>query len=377
MTTAAVVNICPDQRLDHGAIRLQVLSRLERMGIRADSVYLTNGAGGNIEADFRATVDGLVSQGVQIVFAAVLHHDGCDQLSQRRPLLTSTNELAVYLAQHNVRCPVLSGSIRTESNGVIWPDEAPGRPLPAAPQTRDQGGNEEPSLIGPIVALLVGVAAIIAISAVVMVLAVNEEDKEPETVQASPSPTSVLTPAFTPVLPSLPSAVSRTPNGHVLLIDTRDDCLAQGLTPVSCSEAIDLSGVEVWMENTSLFLLVIANEGGFQRLDTFTLRFAFDVDRNPASRGNSRYEANGLGHDLEIRFVKGAAGLAPQADISAGVAPPGPRRRTFDEHTVLIELAPFPVKEFDMLVRLDVGETQDIMPDGGKLSMPEGRLVPK
>jgi hypothetical protein len=115
---AAVVQVCSDPRLNHEVIRVQVQSKLERLGLQADRIFILNDGGGNISANTRNTLELLTRRQDIVVFGAVLHHDDClaDQAGMRRPLATSVQQLASLLSERDIQCPVSSGIIRTESS---------------------------------------------------------------------------------------------------------------------------------------------------------------------------------------------------------------------------------------------------------------------
>ncbi len=129
---AALVEVCVDPRLNHELIRLQVRQRLERSGVRVDGIYILNDVGGNSAANFRRTAELLTRAGEPILFCAVLHHDDClaDRETQQTDLATAAQEMAVELARMNLRCPVLTGRIRTANNQLLWSDEPEYRYVP-------------------------------------------------------------------------------------------------------------------------------------------------------------------------------------------------------------------------------------------------------
>lgn len=131
---AALVQVCVDPRLNHELIRVQVRQRLERTGIGADRIYIMNEVGGNPGPNFTHTVELLSRVGDPIVFCAVLHHDDCLAAEQglRTELAAAAQGLAAQLARLHVRCPVVTGTIRTEHNHLIWSDESTPRYVPFA-----------------------------------------------------------------------------------------------------------------------------------------------------------------------------------------------------------------------------------------------------
>ena len=123
--TAALVQICSDPRLNHEVIRAQVAQKLERLGLRADRVFILNEIGGNIGSNLRNTLELLVRRREPVVFAAVLHHDDClaEQEGMRVALPASAGQLRSQLEGRDVTCPVLTGQIGTEHSDVVWTDE--------------------------------------------------------------------------------------------------------------------------------------------------------------------------------------------------------------------------------------------------------------
>ena len=129
---AALVQVCVDPRLNHDLIRIQVRQRLQAMGLSANRIYILNEVGGNLGANFGTTVDLLASQHEPIVLCAVLHHDGCvaAQGGVRKPLESSAQQMTARLLQSGVHCPVLTGTILTEHNHLLWTDERQPRHRP-------------------------------------------------------------------------------------------------------------------------------------------------------------------------------------------------------------------------------------------------------
>jgi len=129
---AALVAVCVDPRLNHELIRLQVRQKLERSGLRADWIYVLNEVGGNLGANFRSTAQLLARTGEAIVFCAVLHHDDCllARESQRADLDAAGRSMAAELARLNLRCPIVTGQIRTSNNQLLWSDEPEYRYVP-------------------------------------------------------------------------------------------------------------------------------------------------------------------------------------------------------------------------------------------------------
>jgi hypothetical protein len=129
---AALVEVCVDPRLNHEVIRLQVRQKLERSGIRADQIYVLNEVGGNMGPTFLHTAELVTRAGIPIVLCAILHHDDClaAQQGRRAELATAAQDMAAGLAKIDVRCPILTGQIRTEHSHVLWSDEPEYRYVP-------------------------------------------------------------------------------------------------------------------------------------------------------------------------------------------------------------------------------------------------------
>ena len=123
--TVAIVNVCIDPRLDHESIRGQARVRLERLGLRADRVFVTNEPGGNAGSALRGAIELVGRQREAIVLAAVLHHDDCIAASEgmRRPLAESGRALGELLKTRDPRAVVLTGSVFTQSGAIVWTDE--------------------------------------------------------------------------------------------------------------------------------------------------------------------------------------------------------------------------------------------------------------
>jgi hypothetical protein len=122
---AALIQVCTDFRLNHELIRMQVRQRLERSGLSAQRIYVLNEVGGNPGQNFTHTLQLLSRVGEPIVFCAVLHHDDCLAAQQglRLDLASAVNQMEAELGRIRVRCPVLTGEIRTQHNQVRWLDE--------------------------------------------------------------------------------------------------------------------------------------------------------------------------------------------------------------------------------------------------------------
>jgi hypothetical protein len=122
---SALVVVCVDPRLNHEIIRTQVRQRLGRSGLRADRIYLLGEVGGNVGSNVRQTAQLLARLADPVVLAAVLHHDDClaAREDQRKDLAASADELTTELDRLNLRCPVLTGQIRTAHSQINWSDE--------------------------------------------------------------------------------------------------------------------------------------------------------------------------------------------------------------------------------------------------------------
>jgi hypothetical protein len=131
--TAAIVQVCSDPRLNHEVIRPQVIAKLERLGLRADRVFILNDIGGNVGENTRNAIDLLVRLRERIVLAAVLHHDDCLAAAQglRRELQATARQLTGMLIERHGEIAVLTGHLLTESNTLLWDDE-PRRALEAS-----------------------------------------------------------------------------------------------------------------------------------------------------------------------------------------------------------------------------------------------------
>lgn len=129
---AALIQVCTDFRLNHELIRLQVRQRLGRTGITADRIYVLNELGGNPGQNLTHTIELLSRVGEPIVFCAVLHHDDCLAAQQglRLDLAAAVRKLEAELERVKVRCPVMTGEIRTQHNHVRWSDEPESRYQP-------------------------------------------------------------------------------------------------------------------------------------------------------------------------------------------------------------------------------------------------------
>jgi hypothetical protein len=125
--TAAIVQTCVDPRLAPELLRIQVRQRLERDRLQAQDIFVLGEVGGNVGSSFRNTVAMLYQSQVPIVLCAVLHHDDCraDMAGVRTPLATSQLTMTRILEDHQVHCPVLTGTIRTETNELVWSDLPP------------------------------------------------------------------------------------------------------------------------------------------------------------------------------------------------------------------------------------------------------------
>ena len=122
---AVLVQVCVDNRLNHELLRVQVRQKLGSLGRSADRIYILNEVGGNVGENFLNTIKLLKARGDPIVLCAVLHHDECVAAEQgvRVPLETSAQRMGSILAEQGVTCRVLTGTIRTEHNHLLWSDE--------------------------------------------------------------------------------------------------------------------------------------------------------------------------------------------------------------------------------------------------------------
>jgi hypothetical protein len=122
---AAIVNVCVDPRLNHEVVRLQVQSRLERLGLATSRVVITSDVGGNIGSAFSGTVDLLRADGEQVVFAVVLHHDDCvaSRHNKRLPLATSLEAAQKALDSAGMHGSVLGGVLSTKDSTLTWSDQ--------------------------------------------------------------------------------------------------------------------------------------------------------------------------------------------------------------------------------------------------------------
>ncbi len=120
--SVAVVQLCIDDRLDHGRIRQAVRSKLRSVYLEADRIILVNEIGGNFGENFRNTLVLFRDLGGRIVFCAILHHDDCaaDLANRRLPIERSLSDLAAFLSREGITCPVYAGSIRTDTGDVTW-----------------------------------------------------------------------------------------------------------------------------------------------------------------------------------------------------------------------------------------------------------------
>ena len=129
---AVLVQVCVDNRLNHELLRVQVRQKLGSLGQSADRIYILNEVGGNIGENFLNTIKLLKAGGDPIVLCAVLHHDECVAAEQgdRVPLEKSAQRMGSILAEQGVACRVLTGTIRTEHNHLLWSDETEPRYQP-------------------------------------------------------------------------------------------------------------------------------------------------------------------------------------------------------------------------------------------------------
>ena len=122
VTNVALVQLCVDDRLDHGKIRSQVAQKIRDVYLRADRVFLLNEVGGNLGENFRNTLELFLDGGARIVFCGVLHHDDCaaEKAGCRLPMERTVEELYRYLGEKRVTCPVYTANIRTADSHVQW-----------------------------------------------------------------------------------------------------------------------------------------------------------------------------------------------------------------------------------------------------------------
>ncbi len=118
----ALVQLCVDDRLDHGKIRPQVERKIRDIYLNADRIFLLNEIGGNLGQNFRNTLELFQSSGAEIVFCGILHHDDCaaDKAGCRLPMEQTVVELHRYLAEKGITCPVYTATIRTDDSVVQW-----------------------------------------------------------------------------------------------------------------------------------------------------------------------------------------------------------------------------------------------------------------
>jgi hypothetical protein len=122
---AAIIQVCVDPRLHHELLNVQVRSRLERLRLQADRIFLLGDVGGNPGSNTSNTLDLLAQSHEPVVLAAVLHHDDCYAAAygMRHPLQASARALESLLRERHIACPVLTGNIYTATNEIVWTDE--------------------------------------------------------------------------------------------------------------------------------------------------------------------------------------------------------------------------------------------------------------
>ncbi len=122
VTNVALVQLCVDDRLDHGKIRKQVAQKIHDVYLRADRIFLLNEVGGNLGQNFRNTLELFLAGGARIVFCGILHHDDCaaDRAGCRLPMEQTVVELYHYLGEKGVNCPVYTANIRTSDSTIEW-----------------------------------------------------------------------------------------------------------------------------------------------------------------------------------------------------------------------------------------------------------------
>lgn len=120
----ALVQVCVDNRLNHELIRMQVKQHLAASYIRPDRIFVLNEIGGNLGQNLVNTAQMLVQSHETIVQVAILHHDDClaDKAGLRKPLAGTLEETANLLAGLKIKCPLVSGSIYTHNNHIVWHD---------------------------------------------------------------------------------------------------------------------------------------------------------------------------------------------------------------------------------------------------------------
>lgn len=121
-TRVALVQLCVDDRLDHGKIRQQVAQKIRDVYLKSDRIFLLNEVGGNLGQNFRNTLELFLNGGARIVFCGVLHHDDCsaDKAGCRLPMEQTVIELYQYLGEKGVNCPVYTANIRTGDSTIEW-----------------------------------------------------------------------------------------------------------------------------------------------------------------------------------------------------------------------------------------------------------------
>ena len=120
--SAALVQVCVDNRLNHELLRIQVRQRLAVPYLQADRIFILNELGGNLGQNFTNTVNLMVNTHDPIVLAAILHHDDCKaaQAGLRRPLEETVEKTARFLSDLRLDCLLVSGQILTRSNYITW-----------------------------------------------------------------------------------------------------------------------------------------------------------------------------------------------------------------------------------------------------------------
>jgi hypothetical protein len=118
----ALVQVCVDERLNHELIRIQVKHKLAALYLSAQRIFILNEVGGNLGENFRNTADAILKLRDEVVLAGVLHHDDCRaaRVGLRRPLEETIAQMADFLAERGIACPIASGNIYTANNHVIW-----------------------------------------------------------------------------------------------------------------------------------------------------------------------------------------------------------------------------------------------------------------
>jgi len=124
--SSALLNVCVDPRLNHEALRDQLMQRLD-VPVPTNRVFVVGEVGGNYGSAARNTIALLNRQRDQIVLAGVLHHDDClaAAAGMRQAMAPTAKALEEALREAGFRCPVLTGTIITETSTIVWADRPP------------------------------------------------------------------------------------------------------------------------------------------------------------------------------------------------------------------------------------------------------------